>query len=47
MRERLVAARTDGLRRLIADWEPERNPELDSLLSRLATELAPPRMTPA
>jgi hypothetical protein len=42
MRERLVAARTDGLRTLIADWEPDRNPELDPLLRRLADELAAP-----
>ena len=41
-RERLVAARTDGLRTLIADWEPDENPELDPLLRRLADELAAP-----
>ena len=41
-RERLVAARTDGLRTLIADWEPDQNPELDPLLRRLADELAAP-----
>ena len=42
MRERLVVARTDGLRILIADWEPDENPELDPLLRRLADELAAP-----
>jgi EmrB/QacA subfamily drug resistance transporter len=42
MRERLVVARTDGLRTLVADWEPDRNPELDPLLRRLADELAAP-----
>jgi EmrB/QacA subfamily drug resistance transporter len=41
-RERLVAARTDGLRTLVADWEPDQNPELDPLLRRLAGELAAP-----
>jgi hypothetical protein len=41
-RERLVAARTDGLRTLVADWEPDENPELDPLLRRLAEELAAP-----
>ena len=41
MRDRLVAARTDMLRELIADWEPDRHPELDPLLLRLAEELAP------
>ena len=41
MRVRLVAARTEGLRELIDDWEPDRNPELDPLLRRLADELAP------
>ena len=42
MRDQLVAARTDCLRQLIEDWEPERHPELDPLLLRLAEELAPP-----
>ena len=42
MRERLVAARTDGLRILVADWKPDENPELDPLLRRLAAELAAP-----
>ena len=42
MRVRLVAARTDGLRILVADWEPDENPELDPLLRRLADELAAP-----
>jgi hypothetical protein len=27
---------------MIADWEPDRHPELDPLLRRLAEELAPP-----
>ena len=40
MRVRLVAARTDGLRILVADWKPDENPELDPLLRRLAAELA-------
>ena len=39
---RLVAARTDGLRILVADWQPDENPELDPLLRRLADELAGP-----
>jgi hypothetical protein len=42
MRQRLVAARTDGLRTLVADWKPDENPELDPLLRRLAAELAAP-----
>ena len=42
MRVRLVAARTDGLRMLVADWQPDENPELDPLLRRLADELAAP-----
>jgi hypothetical protein len=42
VRDRLVAARTDCLRELVADWEPARNPELDPLLRRLAEELATP-----
>jgi len=41
MRERLVVARTAGLRELIDDWEPDRYPELDPVLRRLASELAP------
>jgi EmrB/QacA subfamily drug resistance transporter len=41
MRERVVAARTAGLRELIDDWEPDKYPELDPLLRRLADELAP------
>jgi hypothetical protein len=35
-----VAARTEGLRSLVADWEPDRYPELDPLLRRLSQELA-------
>jgi EmrB/QacA subfamily drug resistance transporter len=42
MRERLVKARTDGLRLLVADWRPEENPEIDPLLRRIAAELAVP-----
>jgi EmrB/QacA subfamily drug resistance transporter len=38
-RDRLVAARTDCLRELVADWEPYRDPQLDPLLRRLAEEL--------
>jgi EmrB/QacA subfamily drug resistance transporter len=41
MRERLLEARTAGLRELIADWEPDRHPALDPLVRRLADELAP------
>ena len=41
LRERLVDARTEGLRELISDWEPDRFPELDPVLRRLADELAP------
>jgi EmrB/QacA subfamily drug resistance transporter len=41
LRDRLVAARTHGLRQLVADWEPDANPELDPLVARLADELAP------
>jgi EmrB/QacA subfamily drug resistance transporter len=41
MRERLIDARTEALRELIADWEPDRFPELDPVLRRLADELAP------
>jgi EmrB/QacA subfamily drug resistance transporter len=42
MRDRLVAARTDGLRTLVADWKPDENPELDPILRQLAEELAVP-----
>ena len=42
VRDQLVAARTDCLRELIADWEPGADPELDPLLRRLAHELAKP-----
>jgi hypothetical protein len=41
-RDQLIAARTECLRTLVADWEPDRNPELDPLVRRLAEELAPP-----
>ena len=47
LRDRLVAARTDCLRGLVDDWEPEARPELDPLIARLAEELAtPPRDAP-
>jgi len=41
LRTRLVAARTKGLRELISEWEPDRFPELDGLVRRLADELVP------
>jgi MFS family permease len=40
LRNRLVIARTDCLRELIADWEPEGDPEIDAMIERLAHELA-------
>jgi len=40
VRQQLVIARTQGLRQLVADWEPYEHPELDPLLERLAQELA-------
>ena len=46
-RDRLVAARTDCLRELVADWEPYREPELDPLLRRLAEELGETPRSPA
>jgi EmrB/QacA subfamily drug resistance transporter len=42
VRDQLVAARTDGLRMLVEDWEPSEHPELDALLRRLSQELAQP-----
>jgi hypothetical protein len=39
LRDQLVAARTDCLRELVADWQPDEHPELDPLLARLAEEL--------
>jgi EmrB/QacA subfamily drug resistance transporter len=42
VRDQLVAARTDCLQHLIEEWEPERHPELDPLLRRLAEELGRP-----
>jgi hypothetical protein len=42
MRDQLVAARTDGLRALVADWDPDDHAELTPLLCRLAEELAEP-----
>jgi hypothetical protein len=42
LRERLVAARVQGLRELIAAWEPDRHPELDPVLARIASELTLP-----
>jgi hypothetical protein len=41
LRERLVAARTEGLRELVSEWEPDKYPELDGLVHRLADELVP------
>jgi EmrB/QacA subfamily drug resistance transporter len=41
-RDQLVAARTDCLRSLVADWQPDAHPELDPLVRRLAEELCPP-----
>jgi MFS family permease len=46
VRDQLVAARTDGLRDLIADWEPTGHPEIDPLLERIAAELAQPPREP-
>jgi EmrB/QacA subfamily drug resistance transporter len=43
LRDQLVAARTDCLRHLIAEWQPDEHPELDPLLHRLAEELGEPR----
>jgi EmrB/QacA subfamily drug resistance transporter len=43
LRDQLVAARTDCLRNLIAEWQPDEHPELDPLLHRLAEELGEPR----
>ncbi len=42
LRDQLVAARTDCLRALIAEWQPDEHPELDPLLHRLAEELGQP-----
>ena len=42
LRDQLVAARTDCLRELVADWQPHGDPEVDPLLCRLAAELAQP-----
>jgi MFS family permease len=42
VRDQLVAARTDGLRLLVEDWDPDQHPELDPLLRRLSAELAEP-----
>jgi hypothetical protein len=47
LRGRLVVARTDCLRQLIEDWEPDQHPELDPLLERLAEELGRPPQAPA
>jgi len=45
-RDQLVAARTDCLRTLVEDWQPDEHPELEPLLRRLAHELGqPPRAT--
>jgi hypothetical protein len=42
IRDQLVAARTESLRQLIEDWEPDAHPELDPLLTQLSQELARP-----
>jgi EmrB/QacA subfamily drug resistance transporter len=42
VRNKLVVARTDCLRELIDDWQPNGNAEIDAMLERLAQELAPP-----
>ncbi|GII94911.1 MFS transporter [Sinosporangium siamense] len=36
---RLVAQCREGLRRMVADWHPDRHPELDVLLTRLSSHL--------
>jgi DNA-binding MarR family transcriptional regulator len=46
--ERLVAARRDGLRELLAGWEPDRHPDVRRLVDGLARALvsdmpSPPR----
>jgi EmrB/QacA subfamily drug resistance transporter len=40
-RAHLVSARTDALRTLVADWDPDDNPDLNPLIHRLAIELEP------
>jgi EmrB/QacA subfamily drug resistance transporter len=47
IRDQLVAARTDCLRKLIEEWEPDQHPELDPLLKQLAEELGRPPQAPA
>jgi EmrB/QacA subfamily drug resistance transporter len=42
IRDQLVAARTDCLRELIADWEPQGHPEIDPMLRQIAEELGSP-----
>jgi EmrB/QacA subfamily drug resistance transporter len=37
--DKVVAARCDALRTLVADWEPDRNPEIDPIIRRLADVL--------
>jgi hypothetical protein len=34
-----LAARTAALRTLVDDWEPDRNPEIDAIIRRLAEAL--------
>jgi hypothetical protein len=38
IRDRVQAARCEGLESLVADWQPE-SPELDAAIARLADEL--------
>jgi EmrB/QacA subfamily drug resistance transporter len=45
--ERLVAARREGLRELLAGWEPDQQTELRGLLDRLARDLVSEIPTPA
>lgn len=45
--ERLVAARRDGLRELLAGWEPDEYPELRRLIDRLGRDLVSEMPTPA
>ena len=37
--DRVVDARCDALRRLVEDWDPEDNPDIDPVVRRLATAL--------
>jgi hypothetical protein len=37
--DRVVEARCDALRELVADWDPVRNPEIDPIVRRVADEV--------